>query len=129
MVPVEELFVRFPRVVRDLSERSGKQIALRIEGEETLLDRTIIERLFDPMIHLIRNAVDHGLETPEERRAAGKPPTGRITIGAGHEGDRVAIRIEDDGRGLDRPKIAPQGDRAGDAPARTRPRTTRGSAT
>jgi two-component system, chemotaxis family, sensor kinase CheA len=109
MVPVEELFVRFPRVVRDLAGRFGKQVALRIEGEETQLDRTIVERLAEPMIHLIRNALDHGLETPEERRAAGKPPTGRITIGAGHEGDRVAIRIEDDGRGLDRAAIFRKG--------------------
>ena len=72
MVPVEELFLRFPRVVRDLAERSGKQIGVTIEGEETRLDRTIIERLADPMVHLIRNAVDHGLETPAERLATGK---------------------------------------------------------
>jgi two-component system, chemotaxis family, sensor kinase CheA len=121
MVPIEELFLRFPRVVRDLSEKSGKQIALRIEGQETRLDRTIIERLFDPMIHLIRNAVDHGLETPEQRRDAGKTPTGRITIGAGHEGDRVAIRIEDDGRGLDRARIARKGIALGMIPPDTPP--------
>ena len=121
--------MRFPRVVRDLAERSGKQIALRIEGEETRLDRTIIERLFDPMIHLIRNAVDHGLESPEERLAAGKPPTGRITIGAGHEGDRVAIRIEDDGRGLDRAQIVRKGIALGTAPARDAARRSRGSST
>jgi two-component system chemotaxis sensor kinase CheA len=121
MVPIEELFLRFPRVVRDLSERSGKQIALRIEGQETRLDRTIIERLFDPMIHLIRNAVDHGLESPDERRASGKPPTGRITIGAGHEGDRVAIRIEEDGRGLDRARIARKGIALGMIPPDTPP--------
>jgi two-component system chemotaxis sensor kinase CheA len=106
MVAIEELFVRFPRVVRDLAERSGKQINLRTEGEDTRLDRTIIERLVDPMIHLIRNAIDHGLEPPEERRAAGKPAAGRLTIAAGHEGDRVAIRVSDDGRGLDRATIA-----------------------
>ncbi len=109
MVPVEELFVRFPRVVRDLAEKTGKRIDFRMEGEETLLDRTIVERLADPLIHLIRNAVDHGLETPEERLAAGKSPTGRITIGAGHEGDRVAIRLIDDGRGLDRSKVLSKG--------------------
>jgi two-component system chemotaxis sensor kinase CheA len=105
MVPVDELFSRFPRVVRDLADRSGKEIELRIIGQETRLDRTIVERLGDPMVHLIRNAVDHALETPTERLEKGKPRVGRITLVAGHEGDRVAIRVEDDGRGLDREKI------------------------
>jgi two-component system chemotaxis sensor kinase CheA len=109
MVPVEELFSRFPRVVRDLADRSGKEIELRIEGQETRLDRTIVERLSEPMIHLIRNAVDHGLETPEERIAAGKPRAGRINLWAGHEGDRVALRIAEDGRGLDRDRIVRKG--------------------
>ncbi len=109
MVPVEELFSRFPRFVRDQSDRTGKEIELRIVGQETRLDRTIVERLGDPMIHLIRNAVDHALESPEERVAAGKPRTGRITLSAGHEGDRVAIKIEDDGRGLDRERIVKKG--------------------
>ncbi|WP_337174549.1 chemotaxis protein CheA [Paludisphaera sp.] len=109
MVPVDELFSRFPRFVRDQSDRTGKEIELRIVGQETRLDRTIVERLSDPMIHLIRNAVDHALETPEERIAAGKPRVGRITLTAGHEGDRVAIKIEDDGRGLDRDRIARKG--------------------
>ncbi len=121
MVPIEELFVRFPRVVRDLAEHCGKQIALRLEGEETQLDRTIVERLADPMIHLIRNSVDHGLESPEERLAAGKPPTGRITIRAGHEGDRVTIQIMDDGRGLDRAKILRKGLALGLLPPDTSP--------
>ncbi len=109
MVPIDELFMRFPRLVRDLAERSGKKIDLKIEGGDTQLDRTIIERLSEPMIHLIRNAIDHGVETPAERIEAGKSPTGRITIGAGHEGDRVSIRIEEDGRGLDRARIARKG--------------------
>ncbi len=121
MVPMEELFVRFPRVVRDLASRSRKQIVLKIEGEETRLDRTIIERLADPMIHLIRNAVDHGLEPADERIAAGKPSTGRITIAAGYEGDRVAIRIEDDGRGLDRSRIVRKALDAGLLPPGTSP--------
>jgi two-component system chemotaxis sensor kinase CheA len=119
MVDVEELFVRFPRVVRDMAEQTGKQVSLRIEGEDTRLDRTIIERLAEPMIHLLRNAVDHGLETPEERIAAGKPAEGRITIGAGHEGDRVAIRVTDDGRGLDRARIARKGVALGMLPPET----------
>ena len=105
MVEVEELFARFPRVVRDLAERSGKRINLRLGGSETRLDRTIVERLAEPLIHLVRNAVDHGLETPREREAAGKPPTGQVDLVAGHEGDRVAIRVRDDGRGLDRSRI------------------------
>lgn len=105
MVPVEELFSRFPRVVRDLADRFGKEIELRIVGQETRLDRTIVERLSEPMIHLIRNCVDHGLEKPAEREAIGKPRMGRITLTAGHEGDRVSLRIEDDGRGLHRDRI------------------------
>jgi two-component system chemotaxis sensor kinase CheA len=109
MVPVDELFSRFPRVVRDLADRSGKEIELKIVGQETRLDRTIVERLSDPMIHLIRNAVDHALEHPSERVERGKPRLGRITLWAGHEGDRVAIRVEDNGRGLDREKIVKKG--------------------
>ena len=109
MVPVDELFSRFPRVVRDLADRSGKEIELRIIGQETRLDRTIVERLSDPMVHLIRNAVDHALEVPKDRLGRGKPQVGRITLWAGHEGDRVAIRVEDDGRGLDCEKIVRKG--------------------
>ncbi len=109
MVPVDELFSRFPRVVRDLADRSGKEIELRIVGQETKLDRTIVERLGDPMVHLIRNAVDHALEPPAERLQKGKPRGGRITLSAGHEGDRVAVRVEDDGRGLDRDRIVRKG--------------------
>ena len=119
MVPVDELFSRFPRVVRDLADRSGKEIDLRIIGQETRLDRTIVERLSDPMIHLIRNAVDHALEHPQERTANGKPRMGRITLSAGHEGDRVAIRVEDDGRGLDCEKIVRKGIKLGMVPTGT----------
>jgi two-component system chemotaxis sensor kinase CheA len=119
MVPVDELFSRFPRVVRDLSDRSGKEIELRIVGQETRLDRAIVERLNDPMIHLIRNAVDHALEHPQERLARGKARVGRITLWAGHEGDRVAIRVEDDGRGLDRDKIVKKGIGLGMVPTGT----------
>jgi two-component system chemotaxis sensor kinase CheA len=121
MVPVDELFSRFPRVVRDLADRSGKEIDLRIDGQETRLDRTIVERLADPMVHLIRNAVDHALEPPQERTEKGKPRVGRITLVAGHEGDRVAIRVEDDGRGLDREKIIRKGVAKGLVPTGTSP--------
>jgi two-component system chemotaxis sensor kinase CheA len=119
MVPVEELFSRFPRVVRDLADRFGKEIELRVIGQDTRLDRTIVERLSDPMIHLIRNAVDHALETPAERMAVGKPRAGRITLWAGHEGDRVALRISDDGRGLDRDRIVKRGIAKGLVPVGT----------
>jgi two-component system chemotaxis sensor kinase CheA len=119
MVPVDELFSRFPRVVRDLADRSGKEIELRIIGQETRLDRTIVERLSDPMIHLIRNAVDHALEHPSERIEKGKSRVGRITLWAGHEGDRVAIRVEDNGRGLDREKIVKKGIALGMVPTGT----------
>jgi len=119
MVPVDELFSRFPRVVRDLADRSGKEIELRIIGQETRLDRTIVERLSDPMIHLIRNAADHALELPQERLEKGKQRVGRITLSAGHEGDRVAIRVEDDGRGLDREKIVRKGIMLGMVPTGT----------
>jgi two-component system chemotaxis sensor kinase CheA len=121
MVPVDELFSRFPRVVRDLADRSGKEIELRIVGQETRLDRTIVERLSEPMIHLIRNAVDHALETPRERQALGKPTVGRITLTAGHEGDRVAIRVTDDGRGLNRDRIVQKGIARGLVPMGTSP--------
>jgi two-component system, chemotaxis family, sensor kinase CheA len=119
MVPVDELFSRFPRVVRDLADRSGKEIELRIIGQDTRLDRTIVERLSDPMIHLIRNAVDHALELPQERLDKGKSRVGRITLSAGHEGDRVAIRVEDDGRGLDSEKIVRKGITLGMVPTGT----------
>lgn len=119
MVPVEELFSRFPRLVRDLADKSGKEIQLRIEGQETRLDRTIVEKLAEPMIHLIRNSVDHGLETPEERVANGKPRQGRVLLWAGHEGDRVALKIEDDGRGLNRQRIVEKGIARGLIPANT----------
>lgn len=125
MVPVEELFSRFPRLIRDLADKSGKEIQLRMEGQETRLDRTIVEKLAEPMIHLIRNSVDHGLETPAEREAAGKPRQGRIVLWAGHEGDRVALKIEDDGRGLNRHRILEKGIARGLIPANTSPEDPR----
>lgn len=121
MIPIEDLFNRFPRLVRDLADKCGKQINLRIEGEDTRLDRTIVDRLGEPLIHLLRNAIDHGLELPEAREAAGKSRAGQITIQAGHEGDRVAIRIKDDGRGLDRERIVRKAIRNGLVPPDTSP--------
>ena len=101
MLPVSFVFQRFPRLVRDISRKLGKEVELVLEGEETEADKNIIESLADPLIHIVRNSLDHGLETPEVRRAAGKPATGKLTIRAVQEGDRVLIDIIDDGRGID----------------------------
>lgn len=105
MVPVESLFGRFRRLVRDLSQELGKDVVLTMSGEETELDKTMIERLNDPLVHIIRNSLDHGLETAADRVAAGKPPQGRIHLSARHAGTRVLMTIRDDGRGLDRDRI------------------------
>ncbi len=101
MTPISFVFQRFPRLVRDLTRKMGKEVKLVMEGEDTEADKHIIECLTDPMIHIVRNSLDHGLETPEERRGAGKPPTGKLTIRAVQESDRVRIEIADDGRGID----------------------------
>jgi len=105
MLPVGSVFSRFPRVVRDLAAATGKEIALEIHGEETELDKGMIERLSDPLMHLVRNAADHGLETPAGRAAAGKPACGRIWLRARHQGGNVVIEVADDGRGLDPERI------------------------
>lgn len=105
MVPVSSLFGRYRRLVHDLADVTGKKIALTTEGETTELDKTVIERLVDPMVHLIRNSCDHGLETPDERRAAGKSETGTIHLSACQAGGEVIISIRDDGKGLARDKI------------------------
>jgi two-component system chemotaxis sensor kinase CheA len=105
MLPISAAFNRFPRLVRDLSAKVGKNIQLLISGEETELDRSVIESIGDPLTHLLRNACDHGLEPPEERVAAGKPEQGTIRLNAFHEGGKICITVEDDGRGLNRDKI------------------------
>ena len=101
MVPVESVFLRFPRLVRDLAARLGKQVDLRLEGADTELDRTVVDALGDPLVHLVRNALDHGLETPSERIAAGKAPTGVLELAARHAGGHVIVAVRDDGRGID----------------------------
>jgi two-component system chemotaxis sensor kinase CheA len=106
MIPVESVLMRFPRLVRDLSSKLGKQVELVLTGKETELDRTVIEALGDPIVHLVRNSLDHGLESPEQRVAAGKPPTGRLEISARHAGGNVVITVSDDGRGIDPAKVA-----------------------
>ncbi len=105
MQPIGTVFNKFPRIVRDLSKASGKKINLSIEGADTELDRSIIEAIKDPLTHIIRNSVDHGIETPEERIKEGKPPAGNILLKAYHEGGQVVIEIKDDGRGIDIEKI------------------------
>jgi two-component system chemotaxis sensor kinase CheA len=101
MVPVKTIFSKFPRMLRDLAKASGKKIDLQMAGEETEIDKSIIEELGDPMIHLIRNSADHGIEMPEARVKAGKPEVGTVVLRARHEGDSVIVEIEDDGKGID----------------------------
>lgn len=105
MLPIGTAFSRFPRLVRDLSAKMRKKIQLAISGEETELDKTVIEAIGDPLTHLVRNACDHALEPPEERVAAGKPEQGTIRLNSFHEGGKICITVEDDGRGLNRDKI------------------------
>jgi len=105
MVPVASLFSRFRRLVHDLARETGKTIELSTEGETTEVDKTMIERLADPMVHLIRNACDHGLEPPEDRLAAGKPAAGQVRLSAHQAGGEVLITIRDDGRGIDRVRV------------------------
>jgi len=105
MMPISFVFSRFPRVVRDLSAKLGKQVELKTLGETTELDKSLIERITDPLTHLIRNSLDHGIESPEKRVAAGKSPTGTITLKAYHQGGNIVIEVGDDGAGLPREKI------------------------
>lgn len=105
MLPVASVFHKFPRMVRDMAQKTGKQIDLVIHGEDTELDRSMLEEINDPLIHLVRNSVDHGIEMPEERIAAGKPPRGTITLTARHEQGRILLTVSDDGRGIDPDKL------------------------
>ncbi len=113
MVPIGQLFTRFRRVVHDLSQELGKDVRLVTAGEETELDKTVIESLGDPLLHLIRNAIDHGLETAEDRKAAGKERTGTLSLEARHAGAQVMILIRDDGRGMNRERIRAKAVEAG----------------
>ena len=105
MLPISFVFNRFPRLVRDLSAKLGKHVRLRTIGEGTELDKGLIERITDPLVHLVRNSIDHGLEMPEARREAGKDETGTITLAASHQGGHIVIEVSDDGRGLNRERI------------------------
>jgi two-component system chemotaxis sensor kinase CheA len=105
MLPISFAFNRFPRIVHDLSRKLGKKVELKLTGENTELDKTVLEKIGDPLVHLVRNALDHGLETPERRAAAGKNDTGTIELGAFHEGGNIIIEVRDDGAGLNKAKI------------------------
>ena len=105
MVPVGTVFSRFPRLVRDISRKTGKDVELIMEGEDTELDKSVVEVIGDPLVHMIRNSMDHGLEGEEERVASGKSPTGHVYLRAYHKGNSVAIEVEDDGRGIDPEKM------------------------
>lgn len=105
MIPVEKVFKKFPRIVRSMSRDLGKEVELQIVGEETELDRSVVDEIGDPLIHLIRNAMDHGLETPDERLAAGKPRGGTLVLAAVHEGNQIIISIKDDGNGIDPERV------------------------
>ncbi len=101
MQPIKKVFGRFPRLVRDLARNMKKEINLELVGEETDLDKNLVEALADPLVHLVRNAVDHGIESPEEREAAGKPRVGQVVLSAEQEGDHILLMITDDGKGMD----------------------------
>jgi two-component system chemotaxis sensor kinase CheA len=106
MIPIEAVFMRFPRLVRDVASKLDKQVELDLVGKETELDRTVVDAIGDPLVHLIRNSLDHGLETPEDRIAAGKSPTGKLTIAARHAGGSISITVKDDGHGINPQKVA-----------------------
>jgi two-component system chemotaxis sensor kinase CheA len=105
MMPISFVFSRFPRVVRDLASKLGKEVELKTIGESTELDKGLIEKIADPLNHLVRNSIDHGIESPEKRRAAGKPEKGSITLKASHQGGNIVIEVADDGAGLNRERI------------------------
>ena len=117
MLPIGFVFNRLPRLVRDISQQLGKQVELKVSGEGTELDKTVIERISDPLLHMVRNSLDHGIETPQERLAAGKPETACIRIDASQRGGHVIVEIEDDGRGLDQDKILQRAIERGLVPA------------
>ena len=105
MQPIKKVFGRFPRVVRDLARNLKKEVTLELKGEDTDLDKNLVEALADPLVHLVRNSVDHGVEMPDERAAAGKPKNGTVTLSAEQEGDHILLSIKDDGKGMDPKKL------------------------
>jgi two-component system chemotaxis sensor kinase CheA len=105
MLPINVVFSRFPRMVRDLAQRLGKQVELKLTGEQTELDKTVLEKIGDPLVHLVRNSIDHGIESPEKRAAAGKSAAGTVHLDACHRGGNIAVEVSDDGGGLDKDRI------------------------
>lgn len=113
MVPISFAYSRLPRIVRDTSRDLGKEVSFELQGEETEIDKTVMEKIVDPLVHIVRNSVDHGIEMPEERRAAGKPEAGQLTIEAYHKGGNILIEVRDDGGGIDRGKLLEKARAAG----------------
>ncbi|WP_121442721.1 chemotaxis protein CheA [Alkalispirillum mobile] len=113
MVPISFAYARLPRIVHDLSDKLGKQVELKLEGEQTELDKTVMEKLIDPLVHLVRNSLDHGIEPPAQRRELGKPETGTLEIEAYHKGGYIVIEINDDGAGISRDKLLAKARAAG----------------
>jgi two-component system chemotaxis sensor kinase CheA len=109
MLPIKHVFSKFPRMVRDLARQQGKEVELIFEGEETELDKTVIDELGEPLLHMIRNAIDHGIESPEERVKKGKPPAGKLTLSALQESNYIVIKVMDDGRGIDIEEVKRKG--------------------
>ncbi len=109
MVPVGATFQKMNRIVRDIARRLGKQIQFHMQGEETEIDKTVVDQIGDPLMHMVRNAADHGIELPDQRSAVGKPAQGHVTLRAFHQGGSIFIELEDDGNGLDPRRHPPQG--------------------
>ena len=120
MVTVKATFQKMARLVRDVAGKAGKKVALTLAGEDTELDRNVVEQISDPLVHMIRNAIDHGIETPDTRRQNGKNPEGHLSLGAYHQGGSIVIEIRDDGRGLDKTKIAKKAVEKGLLPPETK---------
>ena len=121
MIPIKPTFQKMERLARDLAHDCGKKAVFSTQGGETELDRTMVEEIADPLVHMVRNALDHGLETPADRAAAGKPELGTVVLRAYHEGSQIVIELEDDGRGLDPEKILAKARRQGLVPPDARP--------
>jgi two-component system chemotaxis sensor kinase CheA len=121
MVPIKPIFQKMERLSRDLSRTCGKKAAFSTDGGHTELDRTMVEEIADPLVHMVRNAMDHGIESPQERLAAGKPEAGSVSLRAYHQGGQIVIELKDDGRGLDPAKILDKARRLGLVPASAQP--------
>jgi len=128
MVPVDQLFRRFPRIVRDVARQCGREVDLELSGQETDLDKGILDAIAEPLTHLVRNAVSHGIEAAEERRSLGKPPRGKIRLHALHQGNQVVVEVSDDGRGIDCRKIRDTAIRLGIVTAEEAARLSEGEA-